>query len=54
MGVFILTLLIILVFIMLITLVAENGFSVTVEDILKALNMISEYRKSKHKRKKEN
>ena len=43
----------VLTFVLLLVVITDNGFSGMVEDFLKALDMIREYRKGKRKRKKE-
>ena len=43
----------VLTFVLLLVGITDNGVSGAVEDFLKALDMIREYRKGKRKRKKE-
>ena len=50
---FIIVIAVIFLFIILVLAVSDNGFSGMVEDVLKSLDMIREYRKGKRKRKKE-
>jgi hypothetical protein len=54
MGLYILILAIgVPMFVILLVLITEDGFSGLVEDVLKAIDMIREYRKGKRKRRKE-
>lgn len=50
---FAIVLFIVLTFVFLLVWITENGVSGAVEDFLKALDMIREYKKGKRKRKKE-
>lgn len=50
---FVIVLFMVLTFVFLLVGITENGISGVVEDFLKALDMIREYRKGKRKRKKE-
>ncbi len=54
MGLYILILAICVpMFVILLVLITEDGVSGLVEDVLKAIDMIREYRKGKRKRRKE-
>lgn len=50
---FIIVLFMVLTFVLLLVGITGNGVSGVVEDFLKALDMIREYKKGKRKRKKE-
>ena len=50
---FVIILFIVLTFVLLLVGITDNGVSGLVEDFLKALDMIREYKKGKRKRKKE-
>lgn len=50
---FAIILLMVLTFVLLLVGITDNGVSGVVEDFLKALDMIREYKKGKRKRKKE-
>ena len=49
----IIVLFLVLTFVLLLVGITDNGVSGVVEDFLKALDMIREYKKGKRKRKKE-
>ena len=49
----IIVLFLVLTFVLLLVGITDDGVSGMVEDVLKALDMIREYRKGKRKRKKE-